>query len=85
MRGLLGAWRQNHDSEPSEEGVPGRVGGPVRKRGRNNVRGELDEGLAPRPVPLSYPAIARLPVTFGVSGERPDNERGRRPGRQDAP
>ena len=84
MRGLLEAWRQNRDSEPGEERIPGRVGGPVRKRGRDNIRNELGEGLAPRPIPVSYPAIARLPVTFGVSGERPDNERGRRPGRQAA-
>jgi len=84
MRGLLAACRKNRDSEPSEERIPGRIGGPVRKRGRDNIRNELGEGLAPCPMPVSYPAIARLPVTFGVSGPGPDNERGRRPGRQTA-
>jgi hypothetical protein len=84
MLGLLEAWRQYRDSEPGEEGIPGRVGRPVRERGRDNIRNELGEGLAPRPTPVSYPAIARLPVTFGVSGPGPDNERGRRPGRHAA-
>jgi hypothetical protein len=73
----LKAWRQYRDSEPGEEGVPGRVGGPVRKRGRDDVRNELGEGVAPRPTPSGYQAIARIPVTIGVRGERPGDEHGR--------
>ena len=82
---LLQAWRQDRDREPGEVGVPGRVSGPVRERGRDSVRNELGEGLAPRPAPSSYQAIARIPVAIGVRGERPDDERGRRPGRQACP
>jgi hypothetical protein len=84
-RRLLQAWRQDRDSEPGAEGVPGRIGGPVRKRGRDSVPNELGEGLAPRPAPPSYQAVTRLPVTFGVRGERPDDEYGRRLDRQAAP
>ena len=82
MRRLLEAGRQDRDREPGEVSIPGRVGRPVRKRGRDGVRNELGEGLAPRPAPPGYQAVARLPVAFGVRGERPGDERGRRPGRQ---
>jgi hypothetical protein len=84
MRGLLQARRQDRDSEPGEEGIPGRGGGAVRKRGRDNVRNELGEGLARRPTPLSHQAITRLPITIGVRGERPGDEHGRRLDRQPA-
>src|SRR5690348_4636259 len=83
-RRLLQAWRQDRGSEPGEVGIPGRIGGPVRKRGRDSVRNEPGEGLAPRSAPPSYQAVARLPVTFGVRGERPGDDHGRRPGRQAA-
>lgn len=83
-RRLLPAGRQDRDGEPGEEGIPGRGGGAVRKRGRDNVRDELGEGLAPRPAPLSHQAITHLPITIGVRGERPGDEHGRRPDRQPA-
>jgi hypothetical protein len=84
MRRLLQARRQDRDSEPGEEGIPGRGGGAVRKRGRDNVRNELGEGLARRPAPLSHQAITCLPITIGVRGERPGDEHGRRLDRQPA-
>ena len=85
MRRPLEAWRQDRDSEPDEEGIPGRGSGPVRKRGRDNVLNELDEGPAPRSTPLSRQAVARLPVTFGIRGERPGDEHGRWLDRQATP
>jgi hypothetical protein len=85
MRMLLEAGRRDRDRESGEVGIPGRVGRPVRKRGRDSVRNELGEGLAPRPASLSYQAVARLPVAFGVRGERPGDEYGRRLHRQAAP
>jgi hypothetical protein len=85
MRRFLEAARQDRDREPSEVGIPGRVGGPVRKRGRDSVRNELGEGLAPRPASPSYQAVARIPVAFGVRGERPSDKHSRRLDRQAAP